>query len=169
MKIQTYIVVFSSFFLNGCFFDTNERYTSNNKSDINPSVFAEKANIKSLKSDYKQFFILARDIKFDPNLAQLEAIFQGNLTLYNNCLSIIVRGDRETLHTLVIPKQYEVFFDNYNKVIGLKNIKSKDVYRLGENLQFLGIAFDDEKMKLSEKLPSYCSPKLALPGGMEKL
>lgn len=169
MKIQTCILVFSSFFLNGCFFDTNEKYTSNNKSDIDPSVSAEKTNIKPLKSDYKQFFILARDIKFDPNLAQLEAIFQGNLTLHNNCLSIIVRGDRETLHTLVIPKQYEVFFDNYNRVIGLKNIKSKEVYRLGENLQFLGIAFDDEKMKLSEKLPSYCSPKLALPGGMEKL
>ncbi|WP_149945204.1 hypothetical protein [Acinetobacter baumannii] len=98
-------------------------------------------------------FILAKDVRVDPNLAQLEAIFQGNLTLHNNCLSIIVRGDRETMHTLVIPKQYEVFFDNHNKVIGLKNIKSKELYRLGESLQFSGIAFDDEKMKLGEKLP----------------
>ena len=93
----------------------------------------------------------------------------GNLTLHNNCLSIIVRGDRETMHTLVIPKQYEVFFDNYNKVIGLKNIKSKELYRLGESLQFSGIAFDDEKMKLGEKLPDYCPPRFALPGSIEKL
>ena len=103
MKIQSYILVFSLFFLNGCFFDTNEISNSNNKSNIDPSVSAENTNIKPMKSDYKQFFILAKDVRFDPNLAQLEAIFQGNLTLHNNCLSIIVRGDRETMHTLVIP------------------------------------------------------------------
>ena len=169
MKIQFYILGFSLFFLNGCFFDTNEINNSNNKSNIDPSVSAENTNIKPMKSDYKQFFILAKDVRFDPNLAQLEAIFQGNLTLHNNCLSIIVRGDRETMHTLVIPKQYEVFFDNYNKVIGLKNIKSKELYRLGESLQFSGIAFDDEKMKLGEKLPDFCPPRFALPGSIEKL
>jgi len=54
-------------------------------------------------------------------------------------------------------------------VIGLKNIKSKELYRLGESLQFSGIAFDDEKMKLGEKLPDYCAPRLALPGNIEKL
>lgn len=169
MKIQTYILVFSSFFLNGCFSDINETKTSTNTSNIDPSMSAKSTNVRSLKSDYKQFFILARDVKFDPNLAQLEAIFQGNLTLHNNCLSIIVRNDRPTIYTLVIPGQYEVSFDHHNKVIGLKNIKSKEVYRLGENLHFLGIAFDDEKMKLSEKLPGYCAPRLALPGGIEKL
>ena len=89
MKIQFYILGFSLFFLNGCFFDTNEINNSNNKSNIDPSVSAENTNIKPMKSDYKQFFILAKDVRFDPNLAQLEAIFQGNLTLHNNCLSII--------------------------------------------------------------------------------
>ncbi|WP_312080389.1 hypothetical protein [Acinetobacter schindleri] len=169
MKIHTHILVFSSFFLNGCFFNANEKHSSNNKSDLDRSISAEKTAIKPLKNDLKQFFILARNVKLDPNLAQLEAIFQGNLILHNNCLSILVRNDRPTIHTLVIPGQYEVFFDNNNKIIGLKNIKSKEVYSLGETLHFLGIAFDDEKMKLSENLPSYCAPRLALPGGIEKL
>ena len=73
MKIQFYILGFSLFFLNGCFFDTNEINNSNNKSNIDPSVSAENTNIKPMKSDYKQFFILAKDVRFDPNLAQLEA------------------------------------------------------------------------------------------------
>lgn len=41
MKIQFYILGFSLFFLNGCFFDTNEINNSNNKSNIDPSVSAE--------------------------------------------------------------------------------------------------------------------------------
>ena len=62
MKIQFYILGFSLFFLNGCFFDTNEINNSNNKSNIDPSVSAENTNIKPMKSDYKQFFILAKYI-----------------------------------------------------------------------------------------------------------
>ena len=59
MKIQFYILGFSLFFLNGCFFDTNEINNSNNKSNIDPSVSAENTNIKPLKSDYKAFRLFA--------------------------------------------------------------------------------------------------------------
>ena len=57
-----------------------------------------------VKESYKQFFLLSTDLKFDKDLHQLEAIWLGKLILHNNCLSILVEGDKETLHTLVVPK-----------------------------------------------------------------
>jgi hypothetical protein len=35
------------------------------------------------------------------------------------CLSILVEGDKETLYTLVVPKNYEIIFDNQKNIIGM--------------------------------------------------
>ncbi|MNE17878.1 hypothetical protein D3C80_1108770 [compost metagenome] len=120
------------------------------------------------KKSYKQFFLLSKDLKFDKDLHQLEAIWPGKLILYNNCLSILVKGDKETIHTLVVPKNYEIIFDNQNNIAGLKDSKSKEQYKLGESLLFGGLAIDKEKMKPNKNIPSYCEPRLALPGDIKK-
>lgn len=139
----------------------------NIKSTLNTSERVSAINIPN-KESYKQFFLLSKDLKFDKDLHQLEAIWYGKLTLHNNCLSILVEDDKETLYTLVLLKNYEVLFDNQNNIIGIKNIKSKDQYKLGESLIFGGLAIDQEKMKSNKSIPSYCEQNLALPEYIKK-
>ena len=125
-------------------------------------------NETKVKESYKQFFLLSTDLKFDKDLHQLEAIWYGKLTLHNNCLSILVEGDKETLYTLALLKNYEVLFDSENNIIGIKNIKSKDQYKLGESLIFGGLVIDQEKIKSNKNIPRYCEQKLALPEYIKK-
>ncbi len=168
MKNYFCALVISLPLLHGCSADNNEDKIKANPINTNKVVSSENTKSEASKKNQEQFFILAKDVKFDKDLAQLEAIWQGHLTLHNNCLSIVVKGDKETVHTLVVPKEYEILFDKQQNIIGLKNIKSKEQYKLGEPLQFGGIAFDKEKMKLNKNLPTYCEPRLALPGDIKK-
>ncbi|WP_457968622.1 hypothetical protein [Acinetobacter calcoaceticus] len=132
---------------------------------VSVSNITHEANTKK---SYKQFFILSKDLKFDKDLHQLEAIWSGKLVLYNNCLSILVKSnDKETIHTLVVPKNYEIIFDDQNNIAGLKDSKSKEQYKLGEALLLGGLAIDQEKMKPKKNIPSYCEPRLALPGDIK--
>jgi len=120
------------------------------------------------KKSYKQFFILSKDLKFDKDLYQLEAIWSGKLVLYNSCLSILVKSnDKEIIHTLVVPKNYEIIFDDQNNIAGLKDSKSKEQYKLGKSLLLGGLAIDQEKLKSNKNIPSYCEPRLALPGDIK--
>ncbi|MBI0422248.1 hypothetical protein I7H67_05470 [Acinetobacter sp. ACIN00229] len=128
-------------------------------SNITHEVNTEKA--------YKQFFLLSKDLNFDKDLHQLEAVWPGKLVLYNNCLSILVKSDKETIHTLVVPKNYEIIFDDQNNIAGLKDSKSKEQYKLGESLLLGGLAIDKEKMKSNKNIPSYCELRLALPGDIK--
>ena len=127
------------------------------KSKLNASERVSSINIAN-KESYKHFFLLSKDLKFDKDLHQLEAIWYGKLTLHNNCLSILVEGD----------KNYEVLFDSENNIIGIKNIKSKDQYKLGESLIFGGLVIDQEKIKSNKNIPRYCEQKLALPEYIKK-
>lgn len=137
------------------------------KSKLNASERVSSINIAN-KESYKHFFLLSKDLKFDKDLHQLEAIWYGKLTLHNNCLSILVEGDKETLYTLALLKNYEVLFDSENNIIGIKNIKSKEQYKIGESLTFGGLAVDKAKMNSNKSIPNYCEPRLALPGDIKK-
>lgn len=120
------------------------------------------------KPSYKQFFLLSKDLKFNKDLYQLEAIWSGKLVLYHNCLSILVTGDREILHTLVVPESYKILFDARKNIIGLEDIKSKERYALGEWVVLGGLAVDKEKMKTAKTVPGYCEQRLALPEYIKK-
>ena len=71
-------------------------------------------------------------------------------------------------YTLVVPKNYEIIFDNQKNIIGIKNIKSKEQYKIGESLTFGGLAVDKAKMNSNKSIPNYCEPRLALPGDIKK-
>ncbi|GLG82226.1 hypothetical protein [Acinetobacter calcoaceticus] len=153
-------------FLYGC--------SAEEKNINSPPITTDQVSVSNItheaktKESYKQFFLLSKDLQFDKDLHQLEAIWPGKLILHNNCLSILVESDKETIHTLVVPKNYEIIFDKQNNIAGLKDSKSKEQYKLGESLLFGGLAIDKEKMKPIKNIPSYCEPRLALPGDIKK-
>lgn len=153
-------------FLHGC--STEEKNINSTPVTPDQVSVSNIAPEKEEKNSYEQFFLLSTDLKFDKDLHQLEAIWPGKLILNHNCLSILVEGDVETIYTLVVPKNYEVIFDNQNNIVGLRNSKSKEKYKLGESLLFGGLAIDKEKMKLNKSIPNYCEPRLALPGEINK-
>lgn len=153
-------------FLHGC--STEEKNVNsmpNMPDQVSVNKIIHEANTKK---SYKQFFILSKDLKFDKDLHQLEAIWSGKLALYNNCLSLLVKSDdKETIYTLVVPKNYEIIFDDQSNIAGLKDSKSKEQYKLGESLLLGGLAIDQEKLKPYKNIPSYCEPRLALPGDIK--
>lgn len=153
-------------FLHGCSVD--EKNINSTLITPDRGSVSSITNETKVKESYKQFFLLSTDLKFDKDLHQLEAIWLGKLILHNNCLSILVEGDKETLYTLVVPKNYEILFDNQKNIIGIKNIKSKEQYKIGESLTFGGLAVDKAKMNSNKSIPNYCEPRLALPGDIKK-
>lgn len=167
MKKQFIILALCIPFLHGC----SAEEKNINSTPITPDQVSVGNIIHEAKAkkSYKQFFLLSKDLKFDKDLAQLEAEWAGELILHNNCLSTLVKGDKETIYTLVVPKNYEIIFNHQNEIIGLKDIKLKEQYKLGESLRFGGLAIDKEKMKPYKNIPSYCEPRLALPGDIKEL
>lgn len=153
-------------FLHGC--SADEKNINSTLITPDQVLISNIAHETKVKESYKQFFILSKDLKFDKDLHQLEAIWVGKLTLHNNCLSILVEGDKETLYTLVVPKNYEILFDNQKNIMGIKNIKSNEQYKIGESLTFGGLAVDKVKMNSNKSIPNYCEPRLALPGDIKK-
>lgn len=153
-------------FLHGC--STEEKNVNSipiTSDQVSVNKISHEANTNT---SYKQFFVLSKDLKFDKDLHQLEAIWSGKLILYNNCLSILVKSDdKEIIHTLVVPKNYEIIFDDQDNIVGLKDSKSKEQYKLGGSLLLGGLAIDQEKLKSNKNIPSYCEPRLALPGDIK--
>lgn len=167
MEKQFIILALCMSFLHGC----SAEETNINSIPITPNRVSV-GNIPheaKVEKSYKQFFLLSKDLKFDKDLVHLEAEWAGKLILHNNCLSTLVKGDKDTIYTLVVPKNYEIIFNHQNEIIGLKDIKLKEKYTLGESLRFGGLAIDKEKMKSYKNIPSYCEPRLALPGDIKEL
>lgn len=99
MKKQFIILALCIPFLHGC----SAEEKNINSTPITPDQVSVGNIIHEAKAkkSYKQFFLLSKDLKFDKDLAQLEAEWAGELILHNNCLSTLVKGDKETIYTLV--------------------------------------------------------------------